>query len=1086
MAGGSAPSVRGRDHEQAAAAAAVLNRSVRRADATVAACSEVLRQPREERSAPLVTLEPPTATTLDITALAQGATDEDLGRGRSPDWKVDRRRRDLDAFLSLLDITGVGSTITRTGSFTLLVPPAEESEKLAASWRMLPAASADDEDTPDVEVVAARHPLVEQVRRHLLDEQLSGEELEAFVGDKVRTMANDLIAVGTADGNIRMGEAEIWDRDVLVAGNGTVHLLNPKLDQQSDTMSVLLDDPDTNGVLLEALMRTGLDAELDRGPYTLFVQPTTAPEVQEALASGDAQVFLSQWMAPGHLTEADLRSSLGTGVETDHGRILGVEVQGDSIQIGGTPIAVKGGALAFEQTASGAVYWLEGTIKEPEEDGCEPRAASIGLLRLLRDELIGAGTRTSNAGAQQQLADRVAEVDAELAARQEAVAVHRLVIDGADSLVGESIAFTVNDDVAARLGGWGWVVLAVGLVIAYRRLEIINGHREAGPIRVLAAAPNYLQERAKADMQRASAVIANTLGQAELREPSSLPGGETTRHVAELLQAEGMPGGQAAQAIATFLQNTVFPAKGVVVEVSVERVEGVGQPQHRVTVRVNEARNGRLLYSQPFLAADLDEAAEQAAAFVAVRTLADSRTTPPWATWPDDDGTGLRAYQEVALDERTRETRLTAPQRRDNLRRAVAACPYAGLARVGLGQHIQLVGPLAGDLSVDDLEEPSYERAKHDIGRALVTGSPHLIWATEIYPNFLIARYRLAATLSMLSEDVQHLWLYDQATETSDTGSDGAPAHLSAAEVSAEIADMLSRPAPHRRSWWGRAQHASGGVVWRTAIRSRLVAVRVLRRCRNALPFMTNTEARVSDPDRFRTERLTITLPEGEGDDRKESGRQGEPDRPSGEPADLDQVIPEPSPPSSEMLLTLATNEVKSGRWALTWYPWIRVWRQSERSYWLAFALHRNRRRREQAAFRILGEIIDLRKATLDKPITAAELDARCTRIIRLQSDHRDDAITCYAAASFHGVALDRVINGWVGDLGRQSRRKLAADLAQTSLGLVRDARAAANGFLISTRWLKRDPDFRALREHADPEWRRLIRRLEAFDNQLS
>lgn len=1155
---GTETSVRARDFGQTVAAAGALNLSVRPADIEAAACPAVRVRLGGGALGPFVTLEqPPISVTADnIIAATQGASDSVLSGGaldrddlRDVDraiaeWRTTTRRRDLAAFLSLLDAVGLSSTLTGEGSFTVFVPPAAAVEKLIRDWVADPSSVVPGQ-------LADRRALVELVGHHIVREQIAGAELLQFAGTSVLTVVDDHLRVSTAGSGLTVDNQTVIDLDVVTASNGTIHRVSGLLEPERDLM-VVLGEPAMFEDLVNGLEETGLAHDLDgQSQFTIFAPTNAAVKIwgeAQALAGADGRELLEQLIIASPLSFDDLAASIDSGVESIHGTTLHLTNEGTVTE---PNLKVEGAAISVTslESTTGLIYEVDEMFAQLAARDCEPRTASALVLNLLRGELIGASTRTSNASTQQQLGDRLAEVEAQIAGMQENVAVHRLVIEGADTLVGDSIGFTVNDDVAARLGGWGWVVVAIGAVIGYRRLEIINGRREPGPIRLEPGDTSGMNEQAKADAHRAAVVIGNRLGQAELREPATIPGGDTSRQVAEVLQAEGMPGGAAAQAIVRFLQNTAFPEKGAIVAATVEWLptagngpattgsgpaaaeEGPARAENgnvRVTARVTEARSGRLLYSQPFVARSVDEAAEQAAAYVAVRTLADSRTTPPWAAWPEDDGTGLRAYQQVALDQRTREARLDPFERRDRLETAVAACPYSGLARVALGQQVQVVGPLPRRGDADPDVAVDYEKEKHAIGRSLVSGVPHFAWATTEYPNFLIARYRLAATLSMLAEDVDNLWLFERDDHAPpETKDGGAFAHLSAAGLSDEIADLLSRPARHRRPWWGMSRQASGGNVRKASVRVQAVSRWLSRTAANLVPFTGNTQARLNEDQakELRTDPIHLKMPA------KTPAKR--PDDKNVNPEGTTSPVHVRTPPKPTTLLDLATNEVKSGRWALTWYPWLRSWRQAERSYWLNLALHPSRRRREQAAFRILGEIIELRKKTLDEPpIAIRMLQAQRSRVLRLQEEHRDDAVTCYAAAAFHGLAFDRLwshavqgfggagqeagaradaVEGPKGDgqkadadavegLGRRRGRgpmrsrvrrggtqeDYAGDLAHTAIRLVREARDASNGFLISTYWVQRDPDLRVLREEASAEWQRLIRRLRTLEGHLT
>ncbi len=938
-------SIRSRDAGQVAAAAAALNRAVRTPDDLVATCRAVEVRSAGDGLGPLVVLEDPPAEAVEaqpvnLIADAEAAGEDDLSR-----------------FVQLLAATDLAPALSGPGPFTVFLPPAEDIDRLLA----MRGTSADVLQSGDL---ADDRSLIELMAHHAVLGQLSIEALELRAGTAVPTLAGDelLVRIGD-DGDVLVGGRTVMSTRITSA-NGVIHRISGLLDPDPDLMVVLADptaalaSEDGSGGdtgrsefadLSQGLELTDLAADLaGQESFTIFAPDNEAlgavrdgQDLDSFFAGPAGRELLAHHIVPTALGPADLEAAIGTDVETFGGTTLEITAGDDGVA------RVAGADLAGEplRATNGVIYPLDEVLAVPDTRGCEPREASVGLLLLLRDELIAARTRTSNASTQQQLSDRVGEVYAQVAELRQNVAVHELVIEGADTLVGDSLGFTVNDDVAARLGGWGWVVLAVALILGYRQLEIINGRREPGPIAVEPPPEEGLSPEAREHARAASVIIKNLLGQAELREPSSIPGGEATSRVAELLQDEGLPGGKAAQAVVRLLQNTAFPAKGLSVSATVERLRG--PLPFRVTARVSSVRNQRLLYSQPFLAATLEEAARQAAAFVAVQALADSRTTLPWARWPDDDGTGLAAYQEVALDERTRAVHVRPVTRRTKLEQAVAACPHSGLARVALGQQLQLVGPLAtpdDDVARDEQPDPLAPPDKQEIGRALVTGVPQFLWASTLYPDFLIGRYRLAATLSMLAEDVDELWHFEAAESAAE---EHVLVHLRAEGVTTEIADVFSLPTRHRREWWrfpvqarrGRIHSAATGV--RDGVR---VTVRVVRR---KLPFTSNVEQRVKADDAIS---LRVGTPAVETER-------------SGPPAGRRSRLGGPDP---DLLLELAAREVRSGLFALRWYPLLRSWRQAERAYWLDLFVRPERRRSQAAAFQILGEIVDLRADTVD------------------------------------------------------------------------------------------------------------------------
>jgi len=471
-----------------------------------------------------------------------------------------------------------------------------------------------------------------------------------------------------------------------------------------------------------------------------------AAELDEAREGADAAADLAEDAATA-VAGGDTPSDPGEPVDSS------AEAAGNAQPAGF--LAVE----AFEEAlsaADGLVLGCDRDIvlklkrKRPVDPQCEPRTALRRLLETQRAELVVAEVIATEDARQEALANLRADIDVELDALQEAVAVHRLAIDGADAVVGDLANPLMGDDVTARVGGWGWAVLVVLLVVAYRQLEIVNARRDVGPAIVAPGeSPSAaLEEEAKLAGER----IRMWLGLAELREPAAVPGGEATHAVAEMLQDEGSPASASLRWAVGLLQGTAFPQRGYQVTPVLEPIttpsptaerERPGsvhrvaqnrlQQWYRLTVRVTELRTKRLVDLNAVDGPDLEQLAEQSGHWVARLVLARSDLVPSWATWQSEYGADIGAFQQVALDDRTERDRLTPEERERLLHRAIGFNPRSGLAHAALASIYTLDLRLAQALE-------------------------HLVVARTDHPRFTVAGYRLAAVASMISQDPSAHW----------------------------------------------------------------------------------------------------------------------------------------------------------------------------------------------------------------------------------------------------------------------------------------------------------------------------------------
>jgi hypothetical protein len=367
------------------------------------------------------------------------------------------------------------------------------------------------------------------------------------------------------------------------------------------------------------------------------------------------------------------------------------------------------------------------TVGEAEADLAELRR-QLAVRLLPADEEARARVELAEAQAAEDREAADARADA---ASTEAASpdLRTLVARGADTVVADALEPAVGDDTAARLGDFGWIALALLLVLGYRRLEMLNNRRYGAPIVVGRFVTGPGEEGVGVEL---GAAFRNRVAELDLREPPPVPGAESTAKptsdAVAALDVGDVPGPGTLRGVAARVRGLVLPASGITVEPTYARASS--GDEHVVTVRLATTQGGRALRARSFARATPQAAAEAAADFVVCDALTSARLTPSWAQWRSDDGAALAPYQVVLADTGRTGPRLPLREQIELLETARAASPGTGLVLVELGHRY-------------DLDE-----------RPLDALRTHLT-AKALHPRFAQPRYRLAMSLAMLASPVR-------------------------------------------------------------------------------------------------------------------------------------------------------------------------------------------------------------------------------------------------------------------------------------------------------------------------------------------
>lgn len=288
-------------------------------------------------------------------------------------------------------------------------------------------------------------------------------------------------------------------------------------------------------------------------------------------------------------------------------------------------------------------------------------------------------------------------------------------------------------------GTYGWIVIAVLLVIGYRELEAWTLHNQARSLDTSALtggrADDGPGQDAMSDKQRhdwLAAELKFRLPAVQVRSPAILPGGSRAVGLASIAEKSGLAVGGLAGAIINFFGMLWPGPRRLRVQVWVERsLDCPGSEDvARVTVDLDDPRTGQSLATKTLTACCDDHAASVVAGYVARYIFAEDRTAPPWCTSASDgrDLAALLIARQVRDYPESLDRVTAARMKQIGFLEGVAfGSQCAGVTRYELAQLYDLTGEHVKALLL------------HAVNR-------------EQYPDFYRGRYRLAMSLEMLSQ----------------------------------------------------------------------------------------------------------------------------------------------------------------------------------------------------------------------------------------------------------------------------------------------------------------------------------------------
>lgn len=365
-------------------------------------------------------------------------------------------------------------------------------------------------------------------------------------------------------------------------------------------------------------------------------------------------------------------------------------------------VAKAGGAGCAQKTAD-----LVGTSVAPAATTL-PVSMAVARLRL--------------AEYRQAVLNRAEDVVAVTAAKdalQVAVAQTAQSTDASTSLLdaaGAGANAVVSDIVRGEppivLETIGWVVLAAAALLFWRAIERRSFAQLAGPVTITltpAKPPDDKTTDAALTAAFRTAVLRN------LSEPGALPGASAIQPVTDLLELPGVDKTWFTP-IVTAVKNVTTAPRGCAIAAEIVP-PSPPTSKWRILVRVTDLATGAEVDVSTQQADTAVAACRAAGYWSSAVVLGRSTRIPGWAHWDKDTASALAIFD----DPDTMEVADWAA--------ATARAPSSGLLLMKLAQA-------------------------HDLKGQQIESLTMAARAVAAHPRFMIARYRLAASLNMLGDDI--------------------------------------------------------------------------------------------------------------------------------------------------------------------------------------------------------------------------------------------------------------------------------------------------------------------------------------------
>jgi hypothetical protein len=323
--------------------------------------------------------------------------------------------------------------------------------------------------------------------------------------------------------------------------------------------------------------------------------------------------------------------------------------------------------------------------------------------------------------------------------------------DGADVLIKTLLRPLLLGYQGVAPGPIGRGVAAALLLVGYRQLESWAVHRQGPQLNTATlndGRPDTRASGASADggggdasawditsaqlHDQLVAELTFRLAAIEVRAPAILPGGSRTIGLASIAEATGAPGAGLAGAILRFL-GAIWPnPRQLELRVGVEpRPKKTSAPAPgatpdlKVTVYLENPRNGATVATKTLVGGDINEAASMVAGYVACQVFAMDPCTPPWC-YGSADGDDLAALLLAGLERVRPETPEVVETSREaqinQLWQSASTLRSAGVAKYELAQLLLLDDYHLAALRLHAMnldQHPRFYRGRYRLGMSL-------------------------------------------------------------------------------------------------------------------------------------------------------------------------------------------------------------------------------------------------------------------------------------------------------------------------------------------------------------------------------